>query len=224
MLAKITGVLALFCLLLTLLWLGLLISDNATAGPLGTFAQVAEHAARPGWLFKATYLNAGFVTLCAVAFFAALYAYLKPTTSGWLVIGLVFVPIYGAINLVVYLSQVTLIPTLLALRPNPRYTEIVDVLLRLALQAWLASPIAFFNGLAYAILGIPSILFGWLLWKRTGGLRWGGALLALNGIACILGLIGYLTGNHLLSQGVLIGGVLFLLALIPISWGLLRKV
>jgi hypothetical protein len=224
MMAKTTGVLALLCLLFTLLWLGMLISDNATAGPLGTFEQVAEHAARPGLLFYTTYLNAGLVTLSAVAFFAAMYAYLKPTASGWLVIGLVFVPIYGALNLVVYLSQVTLIPTLLALRLDPRYTEMVDVLLRLGLQAWLASPMAFFNGFAYAVLGIPSILFGWLLWKRTGGLRWGGVLLALNGIACILGLIGYLTGNHLLSQGILMGGVLFLLALILISWGLLRRV
>jgi hypothetical protein len=79
---------------------------------------------------------------------------------------------------------------------------------------------AFFNGLAYAVLGIPSILFGLLLWKHPGALRWGGLLLALNGAACILGLIGFLTGNALLTQGVMIGGFLFLAAMFPLAWGL----
>jgi hypothetical protein len=44
-----------------------------------------------------------------------------------------------------------------------------------------------------------------------------GVLLGLNGAACILGVVGILTRSDLLSMGTLAGGVLFLLALIPMS-------
>ncbi|MDI6695240.1 MAG: hypothetical protein QME21_09350 [Anaerolineales bacterium] len=221
--SKLVAFLALVCLVLTALWVSLLIAGMASAGPLETFEQAAAHTSRLHGLFYATYLNAALLTLAAVAFFAALYAWLKPTTPDWTVVGLVFVPIYGALNLVDYLSQVTLVPALVTLRLDPRYADAADMLLRLTLQAWPASTMAFFNGLAYAILGIPSILFGLLLWKYHGALRWGGLLLALNGAACILGVVGFLTANALLGQGVMIGGILFLLALFPISWAFLKE-
>ena len=218
--SKLIAFLALACLVLTALWIALLIADMASAGPLETFEQVAAHASRLHGLFYATYLNAALLTLAAVAFFAALYAGLKPTAPDWTVVGLVFVPIYGVLNLAAYLSQVTLVPALVTLRLDPRYADAADMLLRLTLQAWPASAVAFFNGLAYAVLGIPSILFGLLLWKYPGAQRWGGLLLAINGLACILGVIGFLTGNALLSQGVMIGGILFLAAMFPLAWGL----
>ena len=217
--SKPTGRLALLTLVFTILWLVFLIADMAAAGPLETFEQVSAHAAQLGWLYYATYFNAALVTLSAGAFMSALYAWLKPQAPNWAVIGLVFVPIYGALNLVAYLSQVTLVPALFGLQADPRYADTVDLLLRLTLQAWPTSTMAFFNGLAYAVLGIPSILFGLLLWKHPGALRWGGLLLALNGAACILGVIGFLTGNALLTQGVMMGGVLFLAALVPLGWG-----
>jgi hypothetical protein len=221
--SKLTGLLALLTLLFTILWLVFLIADMASAGPLETFEQVSMHAARLGWLYYATYFNAALVTLSAVAFTSALYAWLKPKAPDWTVIGLVFVPIYGVLNLIAYLSQVTLVPALFDLRANPRTLEMTDLLLRLTLQAWPASAVAFFNGLAYAILGIPSILFGLLLWKYPGALRWGGLLLALNVAACTLGVVGFLMGNALLRQGAMVGGVLFLLALILLSWAFLRE-
>jgi len=217
--SKLLFTLSLVCLVLTALWVTLLILDMASAGTLETFEQVVAHASRLHGLFYATYLNAALLTLAAIAFFAALYAWLKPTAPGWIVIGLVFVPIYGGLNLVAYLSQVTLVPALVTLRHDPQTTTTADVLLRLTLQAWPQSAMTFFNGLAYGILGIPSILYGARLWQRGGALRWGGLLLALNGAACILGVIGSLAGSALLSQGVMVGGFLFLVAMFPLAWG-----
>ena len=221
--SKLAALLSLTCLVLTALWVGLLIADMASAGPLETFEQVAAHASHLHGLFYATYINAALLTLAAIAFFAALYAWLKPAAPGWAVIGLAFVPIYGAFNLAAYLSQVTLVPALVSLRLDPLYTPAADALLRLTLQAWPGSAIAFFNGLAYGILGIPSILYGLLLQRRGGALRWGGLLLVLNGAACILGVIGSLVGSALLSQGVMIGGILFLAAMFPLAWGFWKE-
>ncbi len=51
-----------------------------------------------------------------------------------------------------------------------------------------------------------------------------GALLALNGVACILGIVGFLARNAPLSLGTLAGGVLFLLALVPMSLTVFKEV
>jgi hypothetical protein len=216
------AILARMCLLLTVLWLGLLIADMATAGPLETFEQVADHAGRLGWLFYATYTNAALITVCATALLAALHAFLRPAAPPWILIGLVFTPVYTVLNLIAYLSQLVVVPPLLALRDDPSYHAAADLLLRQMLQSWPTSGMAFFNGLAYAILGIPSILYGILLWRRGHPLQWSGLLLALNGAACILGAVGFLMGSALLSMGTVIGGVLFLLALALLSRGLMR--
>jgi hypothetical protein len=40
-------------------------------------------------------------------------------------------------------------------------------------------------------LGIPSIIFGVLMFRQTRALKWAGVLLALNGAACILGVMGF---------------------------------
>lgn len=221
--SRLVAFLSLACLVLTTLWVALLIADIASAGPLDTFEQVVAHAARLHGLFYATYLNAALLTLAVLAFFAALHAWLRPTAPDWVVVGLVFVPIYGVLNLVAYLSQLTLVPALVVLRLEPQTNVAAEVLLRLTLQAWPGSFIAFFNGLAYAILGIPSILYGALLWRRGGLLGWGGLLLALNGAACILGVVGFLAGSALLSLGVMIGGVLFLAAMFPLARGFWKQ-
>ncbi|MBN1919996.1 MAG: hypothetical protein JW892_02025 [Anaerolineae bacterium] len=133
--SKLAAVLCLVCLMLTVLCLGLLITDMATTGRLETFEQVLTHAARLHGLFYATYLNVALLTVAAIALFAVLYAWLKPTAPGWIVIGLVFTPIYGVLNLVAYLSQVTLVPALVTLRLDPQYTAAADMLLRLTLRA-----------------------------------------------------------------------------------------
>lgn len=137
-----------------------MVVDMTSAGPMETFEQAVAYASRLHSLFYVTYLNAALLTLVAVALFAALYAWLKPIAPGWAVIGLTFVPIYGVFNLAAYLSQVTLVPGLVTLRLDPHTTYMAEVLLRQTLLAWSESAGAFFNGLAYAILGIPSILYG----------------------------------------------------------------
>lgn len=45
----------------------------------------------------------------------------------------------------------------------------------------------------------------------------------MNGAARIVGVAGLLTGNTLLSLGTVVGGVLFLLALFPLTWDLWRS-
>jgi len=218
------GIASLILLTLTVLWIVLVIWDTASAGPMETFEQVLAHVARLSGTFYLTYVNAALLTLCTVIWLAGLYVYCKPHLSEWsAVTGLICTPIYGVLNLFAYLSQITIVPALLSLHRLPEYQAASEVLLRMTIHQWPGSAVGFFNSLAYAVLSIPSIIFGLALGKHGRIMRFGGILFALSGVASIIGVIGSLVGNALLGSGVVVGGVLFLLALAAMSWALLRE-
>jgi hypothetical protein len=221
--SRLAGSLSLLTLILSVIWLVLLITDRAAAGPMDTYEQVLTHVSNLNALFYITYFNAALITLAASLLFAVLYVYLKPYSATLAMMGLVFVPVYAVMNLSVYLSQISIVPALIVLQKQPELTAGAVVLLREMIQQWPASGASFFNNLGYAVLGIPSILYGYLLTGRGGGLKWGGLLLVLNGAACMLGAAGSLLGSRLLASGSLAGGVLFLAALFPISAAFLRR-
>jgi len=95
------------------LWLILLIWDMATAGPMETFPQVLAHVQKGDWKFTLSYLNAGIFTTCVIALMSGLYVFCRSMIPEWSVVGLVFVPVYGTLNLFAYLSQITLVPALI---------------------------------------------------------------------------------------------------------------
>jgi hypothetical protein len=220
---KMLGIVSLTCLNLTVLWLVLYIWGIIRAGSVETFEQALASVAEPDGLFYLTYVNATLVTLCAIVLFAGLYVYCKPIAPEWSVVGLVFVPVYCVLNLFAYLSQITIVPRLLAFQQVAEYQAASSLLLGQMIQQWPNSAVNAFNNLAYAILGIPSIIFGMALFKHRKSMRLPGVLLALNGVACIVGMVGVVLGNRLIGMGSVVGGVLFLLALIPLSLTLLRE-
>jgi len=214
------GYMAAISLVLTTIWLVLLIGEQVNAGPMETFEQVRDYTRRLGWVSWVTYINAALITISVTMLFAGLYTRYRNAAPVWSQMGLVFIPVYCAFNLTAYLLQITAVPALLA---QPAGDPVAESLLRLLLQSWPASTVAFFNTLAYALLGIPSVLYGVLMAKEGGLLRLAGVLLVLNGFASLLGVIGIFLGSAVLSAGSLIGGVLFLAALFPLSWELLRN-
>jgi len=218
------GWISLVTLISVTLWLILLIWDMATAGPLETFQQVLAHAQKGDWKFTLSYLNAGIFTTCVIALMGGLYVFCRPTIPEWSVVGLVFVPVYGTLNLFAYLSQITLVPTLIQGASDPVMADIALFLLKHSLQLLPGSTIGFFNGLAYAILGIPSIIFGWALTLGDNrSLRISGWLLMINGAACILGVIGTSIRSDFLSMGTILGGAMFWLSLFPMTYAFLRR-
>ncbi|MFC1997441.1 hypothetical protein ACFLXI_07530 [Chloroflexota bacterium] len=220
---KWLGWLSLVTLISVTLWLVLLIWDMATAGPLVSFEQVLVHIGKSNWKYYFTYLNAGVFTLCVIALMAGLYGYCRTSSPEWSIVGLVFVPVFGTINLIAYLSQITLVPSLLKAASDPVMANAAFLLLQQSIHILPGSTVGFFNGLAYAILGIPSIIFGWALTlSNIRPLRISGWLLLINGVTCILGLFGILIGSEFLSLGTVIGGAIFWLSLFPMTNAFLR--
>jgi hypothetical protein len=221
---KWLGWISLATLISVTLWLVLLLWDMATAGPLETFQQVLAHVQKGDWKFLGTYINAGVFTIFVIVLMGGLYIYCSSTLSGLSIVGLLFVPIYGTLNLIAYLSQISLVPALLESTSTPAVADIAYFLLEHTLQMLPGSTIAFFNNLAYAILGIPSVIYGWAFTTdQHRALRISGWLLILNGIVCILGFIGILFKAEYLSIGTILGGVIFWISLFPMTYVFLRR-
>ena len=213
-----------FTFLLTTNWVVLLIADMAGAGPLDTFEQILAHVSRLSWLYYIGYVNAGLVTLAAAALLAGLYVRLRHREPLWASIALVFVPVYAGLNLVVYMLQVTVVPGLLRLRVDGEFGAMAVWALRLIIHIAPGSVAEFANVLAYAVLGIPSVMFGALLWGRSR--IWNGvaALLIFSAVADVVALLGLIADNQPLKMGVLVGGGLFWVALLLMIAALQREV
>jgi len=221
LLAKPLGVLSLVSLILTVLWLVCLIMGVTSADHLDTFDGVLSHLTKLDFLFYMTYVNAALLTVSATMLLVAFFFSLKPVAPLWSAIGVVFVPVYGCLNLVAYLSQVAVVPRLLRLRTVPKYQALSEFLLQQTVQQWPDSAVFIFNNLAYAVLGVPSVIFGVLIMKSHRLVRPGGVLLGLSGVASIAGFVGIVAQTPWLAKGSLVGGILFLLALVQFSWALL---
>lgn len=211
--------LSIICLLGTVLWLALMIAGLAGAGPLDTFDLMVNHVSQGGTVFHLTYANAAVLTVMVVMLFAGLYLHYKSAAPFWALAGVIFVPVYGLLNLVVYLSQITVVPQFLQLSTVPESQSMALFFLQQTIQQWPGSAAAVLNNLAYAVLGIPSIIFGVLMFQERGLTRAGGILLVLNGAACSAGFVGIALQSALLSNGSMVGGVLFLFALVCMSLG-----
>jgi hypothetical protein len=220
---KSIGVLALVLFVLTLLWLVFMLTGVANYGIHENFDELLSLLSKGDALFYVAYVNAALITAIVTLLFASLFVYCKAKSPVWAVIALIFVPVYSFLNLISYLSQVTLVPYLMNLSNNQNFTNASEVLLRLTVQQWPQSFIWFMNNLAYAVLGIPSVVFGIILIHDKTLLKIAGVLLSLNGIACIIGVAGVLMHNDVLSVGSALGGAIYLVALIPLSIGFLRK-
>lgn len=219
---RLISVLALVSFVLTLLWLVFMLTGVANYGIHEKFDELRSILSKEDTLFYLAYVNAALITVIVTLLFASLFVYCKAKSFIWSVIALIFVPIYSILNLISYLSQVTLVPYLLNLSNNPNFTNASEVLLRLTVQQWPQSFIWFINNLAYAVLGIPSVVFGIILIHDKTQLKIAGVLLSLNGIACIIGVVGVLMHNGVMSMGSAVGGAIYLVALIPLSIGFLR--
>lgn len=221
--AQTLGLLAFTLAAMTTLFLVLFIADLASAGPLNTFEQVLAHVSRQSWLSLLAYANVTLLTAVATVFFAGLYVYCRAAAPLASAAAVIFVPVYSVFNFFAYFSQITVIPRLLELYQAPEYQAMAAFWLRQLLQTGPGSAVSIFNNFAYAILGIPSIIFGVLLVRLHPPARLGALLFALSGVASMFGIAGFVVNSALLSWGSMVGAVFFLLSLPLLGWFFWRQ-
>ena len=220
--SRVTGIVSLTCFILTMIWLILYISMTQDMGEFTTLFELLTALASPGWMYYAQYSIVSLGTVCVVVLFSGvnhISRQYQPTTAA---VAQPFVPFYATLALLVYLSQITLVPQLLEIPDHYQDGTYANTVLMLSLQLWPSSALAFFNMLAYAFLAVPSLVYGGIFLRYIPTLHWGGMLLILNGIACLIGFLGHILHLEWLAAGTLLGGVFFALATLVLGIILLR--
>jgi len=202
-------VIAFTALLLTVTWLVFMGISMSQIQSAWTDIDYLEWVSQPDIFYLINYINVTVLTVVVIVLFTVLFNYLSERNKTLAILGIVFIPIYGVLNLTCYSIQISVVPLMAAKSLNTSNDALFVVEL---IQAINHSSIGFINGLAYAVLGITSIIYGYMLMKRAKKVS--GSLLLLNGVLCIIGFVGYILQNKVLSTGVLLGGIVFLLSLI----------
>ncbi len=209
---KTIGVILAISILANILWIILMFLTEGNAPVFNNVAERINFIESKAILYRVSYINAAFLTLIGIFFYTSLYIYSKEKSKFWPTIALVFIPIYGLLNLFSYLSQVIMVPPLIHLYNIPKSKEIASIILNLSLHNWQGSIIESLNGLAYAILGIPSIIFPILIMRKPKILAIGGLLLLISGVLAIIAFAGTLISTRYLTTVSVIGGILATLA------------
>jgi len=203
------------CVLLvavTAAWALLTIASASETDSSWSDAEYVEWIGSPSIITTVNYVNAALVTALAAVFFAFLSTATFQVAPVAVIVGAPFIPVYAAMNLIVYTSQITLVPRLAqATQAGSASFPVVVQLMQLSPQHTIVSTL---NLLAYAALAVPSIALGLGAMRRGARLTVSGVLLAASGAFSIVGFLGALVGSPLLEVGVLAGGGVFLVALV----------
>ena len=220
---KSTGFLAGLVVIFTLIWLAQMIGVSVVFGAMDRFDQALAFAQQAHWFYySATYINALLLTLFNVLLYGSLYGLLKDEHPGWASAGLAFVPLYAILALFSYLSQLTVVPALIAQLDDPQLQPAATLVLQHMLQIWPQSTLMLFDQFSYFLLGFPGLIYG-LLMGQNRQLRIPGALFAIGGAFCMpigLGIVAHLPS--LIGIPSMAGGVISIAATGWLAFSLLR--
>lgn len=206
----------------TLTWLLTMVWCKATMANTSEQINYVQWVMKFNTSFIICYLNATVLTVLCLALFWVLFQIFSKFNRAASEIALFFLLIYGTVNLVVYISQFVVLPLL---AHNIFKTDLlpddIDMIYNW-IQIAPGAKMARANAMAYAILGIPSIVFGLLIIKHARTGKTGGWLLIVNAMFCIAGVIGIYINNNILQIGTVVGGVIFMVAVFFI-WQMFRK-
>jgi len=87
-------------LLQTIIWLVFTIFSMSQIQSTWSNIDYISWVSHPDFFFIGNYINATLLTISAILFFTLLHSYLKSYFENTALIGLIFVPIYGILNIV----------------------------------------------------------------------------------------------------------------------------
>ena len=205
---KYIKIIALVLLIQTIIWVVLTYLSLSQVQTDWNNTDFLKWVANPDIAYLGNYINATLITIVVVVLYVLIFHFLKPNYENLAFVGLLFIPIYGIFNIFSYSTQISVVPLLAKdVLNNPDSINLVVQLI----QANDKSLVGFINGLAYAILGIPSIIYGILLIKEMK--KYSGIFLISDGMLCIIGIVGHIMKSDFLAWGTLVGGIVFLMVL-----------
>ncbi|MHA2226718.1 MAG: hypothetical protein ACXAC8_16015 [Candidatus Hodarchaeales archaeon] len=220
------GMIVLIDIISVSFWAISIVLDTFSTGSINTLDEAFNHVSNQTFFFFLNYINGVIFTLTTTVLFVGFYLHFHmKTRSPWLLLGLIFVPIYSLMNLFAYGSQITIIPMLLPLLEVTEYQNVIKVVILMLTQVYPGTIVNTINLAAYGILAIPSIIFARELMKQLQrAKKISGIILGLNGISCIVSILALvLLILPLAMISSMFGGFLTLMSLIPLEIGLIRE-
>jgi hypothetical protein len=164
-------------------------------------------------IYQLNYVIATLMTFFTVAMFSALYLEAKEELPLESHIGILFVPMYAVTNIIVYGSQIRIVPEIIK-NLEMGNNMILDHWVFQMLQSVHGSIFNIVNAFAYAVLGIPCIFFAFSLYKKNRMGKIAAILLILTAIASFIGFIGANIYSATLVEGIRISGFIFIAAVL----------
>lgn len=201
--------LGIIVLLQTIIWIAFTIISMSQVNSTWSSQDFVQWVSRPDIFYVGNYVNATLLTIFVIILFCYMYSYLNKETTAHYLVALIFIPIYGLMNIIAYSIQISIVPQTAQIEI---LSNSMNGISQHLIQANSKSLMGFINGMAYALLSIPSIIFGIGLYKDYK--KYSGICFIASGIASDIGIIGYLLGDSLISTGIMISGVIFLIGLV----------
>jgi hypothetical protein len=190
------------------LWIPLMLLHQISLGSFANPSELVETASHLSGLHYVNYLNALALTILDAALLYGLYQYFKKEIPALGLVAVGVVPVYTTLNVFAYGSQITVLPILVsasaAAPDNLTYQTLIAEFIQYG-----GGIVSSLNGYAYALLGVPSVIFALPLLKKRGLGTWAGVLLISNAVPCVLSLIGEVAQISVFSWGIVFGGILW---------------
>ena len=140
-------------------------------------------------IYKLNYIIATALTFLTVAFFSSLYLDNKDKYPLLSLIGIMFVPIYAVLNIIIYSSQISIVPDI-ARHINLEGNALLDHWVFQMIQSTYGTIFSKINAFAYAILGIPSLCFAAAIRRKDRMGKIAALLLTTYALFCTFAFIG----------------------------------
>ena len=204
-----------------LLWIPLMFAGQIELGPIENDQQLIRAAGRFGLFLSLGYINAVCFTILNGALLLGLYFHLRQEAPLLCLVGVATVPVYTVLNVFAYGAQVTVLPMLTQrLTADPGNLTYQTLIVEVAHFGH--GLVATLNGLAYTLHGIPSIAFAVAMYKKSQRAVWIALVMILNAVVCLLGFVGHLVPVPALSMGIVMGGLIWVVA-VGMLWRFFRR-
>ena len=202
---------ALISLLLAIVWIASTTISMSQTDNTWSDLEYLTWVSQPDIMYRIVFISMTVMTALTVALLISFFMYFYEKSKIWSIIAVMFVPVYGAMNIFSYSIQIAMVPSMSA---HALYTsgDISFVLQLLVITLGRYTVVGLINQIATTLLAIPSIIFGYMLIKDSKKIS--GFLLVIHGVLCSFGIIGYLAQIPVLAIGDTVGGITYVIGLL----------
>ncbi len=157
------------------------------------------------------------ISCITVSIYTSLYQFCRRKSPELSMLGMIFIPAYLVLSISMYAFSLAVIPILDSLHSSPSTKDLSLVLVSHFITGSGSTAMSM-NSLPYTLIGIPSLIFGYVMFKMDKAVKAAGGLIFISGIGYISGIFSVFGSSNILSMVAAGGGISFIISLIIMSY------